>query len=534
MRIKEYSSFKGELTNSNIDEFSSQLYDCLLGIKIEKRNCIKVRLLAEEMLLRLQEQFGENGFFEAYVESTLKNHPKLRIVAENEPFNPLRDESDEFGSWSSSLQTALGLDFKYSYSFGKNILKLNLPRKTLNPVLNIFIFLILGLVLGLSAVYFLNSHWQDNLSTLFLTPAYELWNNILNTVSAPIIFFTIVTTFLNTRRIDEQGGKSFNVVLRYFGLSFLITSVSAFVSVPIYAHKTADMRFDKEVLTQIIDFIKQLIPTNIVEPFLTSNTPQLLLMALVLGAALVILGNNVKTAKSVIRQVNMVGLKIADWVSKLVPVFAALMLALSMIKGEKQLIIGMWRPIVISLAVSVFVIFAMCLYVSLRLGLKLKDFGSKLQKPFFTALKTGSLDASYEHTKDSCIKRLGISKSYTDISLPQGLVLYMPISSVGIFVFTVYSARVYDVTLTLFWVISAVILAVVLFVATPPVPGANLLAYVVFFAALGIPKEALMSAMIFDIIFGIFAGAGNQMLLQAEMALQAKRIGVLDKGKLKS
>ena len=73
------------------------------------------------------------------------------------------------------------------------------------------------------------------------------------------------------------------------------------------------------------------------------------------------------------------------------------------------------------------------------------------------------------------------------------------------------------------------IFAVVLFVATPPVPGANLLAYVVFFNWLDIPSEALMDAMIFDIVFGILAGAGNQLLLQFELILQAERIGILNK-----
>ena len=45
-------------------------------------------------------------------------------------------------------------------------------------------------------------------------------------------------------------------------------------------------------------------------------------------------------------------------------------------------------------------------------------------------------------------------------------------------------------------------LSVVLFVATPPVPGANLLAYIMIFAELHIPSLALIDAMIFDILFG--------------------------------
>jgi hypothetical protein len=76
-------------------------------------------------------------------------------------------------------------------------------------------------------------------------------------------------------------------------------------------------------------------------------------------------------------------------------------------------------------------------------------------------------------------------------------------------------------------------MAVVVFVATPPVPGANLLAYVVLFTALGIPEDALLDAMTFDIVFGIFAGAANQAMLQLEMVYQAARFGLIDIGRLR-
>jgi hypothetical protein len=39
--------------------------------------------------------------------------------------------------------------------------------------------------------------------------------------------------------------------------------------------------------------------------------------------------------------------------------------------------------------------------------------------------------------------------------------------------------------------------------------------------------------MIFDIIFGIFAGAANQAMLQLEMITQANRFGLLDKEALR-
>ena len=79
------------------------------------------------------------------------------------------------------------------------------------------------------------------------------------------------------------------------------------------------------------------------------------------------------------------------------------------------------------------------------------------------------------------------------------------------------------------WYVTAVVLSVVLFVATPPVPGANLLAYIALFAQAGIPADALICAMIFDVFFGIFANAANQSLLQLDLVLQADRIGLLNR-----
>ena len=99
--------------------------------------------------------------------------------------------------------------------------------------------------------------------------------------------------------------------------------------------------------------------------------------------------------------------------------------------------------------------------------------------------------------------------------------------------FTMYSAAKYSLSISPGWLIIAVVLSVVLFVATPPVPGANLLAYIIIFGQLGIPGKALIDAMIFDILFGIFASAANQTVLQMDLIIQADKIGLLDLKKLR-
>ena len=532
MRIKEYGKLHIDLKYQSIDELSEWLEEKLTGMKAEKRNRLTVRLLLEEIMLRLREHFGEEAEADIYLDAKL-TAPYLKVVVNGEAFNPLSETNAELGDWNSSLQTAVGINPKYSYSWGKNILRIKIPTKKANPVLIIFAALLIGVALGLIGHFLLPQARQDVIVDYFLDPAYKLWIRTLNAISGPIIFFTVITTMLNTKRIDKQGGNSSNVVARYFGFSFLIAGVSVLISVPLILANAFHNGFSAGTLKQIMSYIQEIIPNNIIEPFLDSNTPQLLVVAFVLGAALIVLGTQVSSVKKITRQINMVGLKLAEWVSLLVPIFAGLFLCLEIIEGKTGILRGMWLPFAIALGAGVLMLLFAILYVALKMKVSPKIIAMKIKKPFLTALKTGSLDASFDDTKYSCTRLLGVDKSYADISLPQGLVLYMPVSAIGTLVFTIYSAYVYHVEIDLFWILTAIIFAVMLFVATPPVPGANLLAYVVFFNWLGIPAEALMDAMIFDIVYGIFAGAGNQMLLQVEMVLQAKKIGILDIKKLK-
>ena len=532
IKTKQYAQRSTDLKAESIDDFSEWLAENLSAIGVEKRNCLKARLLTEELLLRLRDNFGEDVCIEAVIEGSIKQY-RLRLSLDGEPCKPLSETNAELGEWNSSLQTAVGLYYKYTYSWGKNLLKLTFPMKKTNQVLKIFLFIAVGILLAILGVNFLPKETIKGITENFLSPTYSIWSNILNTISAPIIFFTVITTMLNTKRIERQGGNASNVVLRYFIISFIISAAAAVAAIPVFLHASAFTQLRHGLLSEINGYVTGFVPTNLVDPFLTSNTPQLLLMAFVVGAALIVLGNSVTAVKTLVRQINVVGLKLAEWVSGLVPLFAAILLIYGFFKGEQRVFVNMWMPLLLSFGLSIFIMGLLLVLAANNLKIKPRQLGKKIQKPFFTALKTGSLDASFEQTKFSCINRLGIDSSYTNVSLPQGLVLYMPISAVGTLIFTVYTANIYGVKVDAFWIISSIILAVLLFVATPPVPGANLLAYVVFFSALKIPNEALMDAMIFDIIFGIFAGAGNQFMLQLELIWQAQRIGLLDKNKLK-
>lgn len=516
------------LSGADIDFFSDWLGDVQAGLGVERHNRTRVRVLMEEILLRMRERFGEDVPVEASIDRHL-GRPRLRVVIACEPYNPLGRVEKELGDWESSLCTTIGLTPQYSYDGSGNVLKLVLPLPGMNPVIRIAIAIALGLLFGLAGTAIMPAGMRQVITNVVLKPTYDMWNRTLNAVSGPIIFLTVVTTMLNTRRIDERGGNSVRVIIGYFVLSFAVVTTALVCAVPLFRLDHTVIQLSAELMYSLLDTLLRVVPSNIFEPFVEANTSQLLFLAFTLGFALIGLGSRVDTIKQLVREANAIGMLFAEWVSWFVPIFTGAFLCLELWQGHVGILAELWQPLITSLVISVITMGLIILFTSQIGNVSPLLLVHKIWKPFKTALRSGSLDASFGEAQLSCTSLLGIDKNFAKVGLPQGLVLYMPISAVGTIVFTLFVAREEGVQSSSVWYVSAIVMSVVVFVATPPVPGANLLAYVVLFSMLQIPADALLDAMIFDIVFGIFAGAANQAVLQLEMVRQASHFGLLDK-----
>ena len=523
--MKHINSLKEQFTlqAEEIDRFSEWLDARLTDANTQRRNRMRLRFLAEELLLRMRDHCGEDAAVEVYFDKTF-GRSALRIEMTGAPFNPLNETGDNLGDWNSSLLTAVAIDPKYSYVWGKNVLRIALPGKTVNPLVWIAAAVVLGCLAGVAGRLLAPEAALQATATAVFEPLYDIWIRILNALSGPVIFFMGITTILNTRQIVRQGGTRIYVIGRYFLFSLLAAAFAVLCALPFF---WKDVPPGKSGLQMVADAVRLLLPENFLKPFIDSNTPQLLLIAFLAGSAMLILGSRVEKLKKIVQEINMIGLQLAKWVSNLVPVFTCVFLLLEIWQRQTTTLLLMWQPFLLALGVTAVILCAALLLFSLRMKIPPHTLWKKLKKPFLRVLKTGSMDDAFQEAETSCTRAMGIDPYFTKVSLPQGFVLYMPISSVGVLVFTLYAALSYNTVPSVAALVEAVLLAVVLFVATPPVPGANLLAYTVLFSWLGIPGAALIDAMIFDIIFGVAASAANMTMLQLETGTQARRFGLL-------
>lgn len=530
-RVRDYQG-TFNLDPEGIEEFITVLDELLQGMDVEKHNRIRIRLSFEESALRMRDHFGEGKQLQMQFHEKL-GRTYIQIEVEGDIYNPLSKVETELEDWSGSLLTSVGLVPSYRYSKGRNILRLNMGGEDMSAAFKIIVSVGLGLVSGLLLMFLLPEGMKTYLIEEILSVVYTFWVRILSVLSGPVIFIMVCTSVLNITVVREEGVSSWYLVLRYFIFSIAAALVAllffAFIYKEIFiVHSAGDMG-----IGDYLDIILLFMPEDFLSPFMTSNTPQLLLLAFVLADCIALLGPSADSLNSLVHQCNSVGLIITNGVSRAVPFFTAILLCMEILAGDFQTFYGMWVILALSLLVTTIAILGQCAYISLVKKVSMPVLLKKLLPAFLTTVISGNLDTGYGQMERSCVEDLGLEKHYTTVNLRCGLVLYMPANVIGTLMFTLFAACKQGVNISYGWLMVVMLLTVILFVATPPVPGANLLAYIMIFSQLKISSSVLIDAMIFDIIFGIFASAGNQALLQMELISQADKLGLLNRKRLR-
>ena len=95
-------------------------------------------------------------------------------------------------------------------------------------------------------------------------------------------------------------------------------------------------------------------------------------------------------------------------------------------------------------------------------------------------------------------------------------------------------AEIFDVAVTPMWLVTLFVIAFVLAVAAPPVPGGALVCYTILMTQLGIPDDAVSIAIALNVILDFITTAANIFCLQLELTDLSGSLDMLDTEKLQS
>ena len=519
------------LNGESVERISEDLEAFLKGTGTERQNRIRIRFTVEEALLSIWQRFGELNMVKVIASVTF-GRPSIRIEHVGDAYNPFSKTKSSVDEWSTGLLASAGISPTYSYSHGTNIMKIPMRRLSVNPVIVVVFSIIFGIITGSVALIALAEGDAQYVTEGLLMPVYDLWNNMLYSVSAPAMLIIVMSTMLDTREVSEQGGNASVITGRYFFISLLLGVVTIVLEVLLSGKSFAYNGFSRDILSDLIRGFFSVVPENMLDPIRDFNTAQLILMGIIFAYATMAVGQKASGIVELIHELNLLSMQLAQWIAVLMPAFTVFLTAQLVVSNNAQLLTSLLVvipfAIIVSILAMVFVFLAVCRRFRVNTGVLLK----KLWPSFIVTLKNGLDTDSYSLAEKCCIKRLGIQKIFTQRVFPLGLVLYMPASIIGMISFVVFAAIRSGVAITPVWILTAIVFALILLVAAPPIPGVNLLSYVVIIGQLGIGREYVIAAMIFDILFNAFGSAANQMMLQLDMILQAERMGLLNQNAL--
>lgn len=515
-----------KLCFESVDQTADRVQKFLSYIKVEKNTMLRVRLSVEEVLLRWLDAFPEGTEFRLTMGSHW-NRPFIVLKLWGEENNPLLIKGDEAGIWASDLLSAIGLVPVYRYVSGCNIVQVPLKRPHRNPGVTLLLCTLAGAFLGILLDLAFSADLKLLITSTVLTPLQDAFIRVLNAVSAPVMFLSVLTTVCGVGSISVTGKFGKRMVARFLLYSTLFTVVTLFLCQFFFSVPVGNAVLSQGEVSGVLDFFLDVFPGDILSPFIEGDFTQLIVVALVLGNAFLIAGTKVQTLVTLVEEANTAGLVIAEWIGDLSPGFVALLIILGIQDSTIHMLIGIWKPALLITVFSLAALGLRMLHISLRYKVPLRALADKMKDSFLLSLKTFSVETSYTANKTCCEKKLGISRQLTAYGLPIGLICFMPVSTVASTILTIYAAECYQVPVSLVWSIMALFLAVTLAAAGPPTAGIGILTYTVMFSRLGIPAQALTIVLAGDILMGFVIYPVNQAMLQLQLILEADGLGLL-------
>lgn len=515
----------------DIQTFIEHLGDYLQELKLDRRNILHLKLSLEEILLRWQDHFGPDTPLEVSAGSRF-GQPQIWMSVAGEPCNPMDMQYDEL-DWSSRLLADMGYAPAYSYRRGTNSVWLKLKKKKRNPVVNILLAAGLAILLGVLGLTFVPEQ-AAVIAAAFLAPVRGTLLGVLSAVAVPMIFLSVMLGVCgtgDTSTFSEIGNK---MLLRFIRKLLIFTLIAGAVSAPFFSLNMSGGSLNAEQFTGALQMFLDILPVNILDPFLTGNTLQIMVIAVAAGLAILTLGPRTDGVKKFAEEANSIIYLLLEWVSSLIPLIVFFVLLETICGGNFASLTSIWKPLLIVLAFCPLIPLADLLLISRRFKVSPFKLMKKMAPTILIALATSSSAAAYSTNVDCCEHRLGIDHRLTGFGVPLGAVIYMPLTAVFFLACIFYGAEQYAIACSPIWLIVACITSTLLAIAIPPIPGGAVACYAIMFAQMGIPAEAIVFAVALEVIVDRFGTATNLAALQLELIALSHKLGLLNEETLRA
>ena len=355
-----------------------------------------------------------------------------------------------------------------------------------------------------------------------IDPLSSLVMGLITSIMGPVIFFSMISSITTLETINRLTDLGFKIMGRFLRITLFIIAVSIGVSLLFYStfgNGTVTIEFG-----QLVRMFLDLIPQNIITPFAENNTPQLVILGFVMGAALLILGDKASTLSKVITEIKDWFMVIMEMIYVLTPAIPFFSLFKSFAEGSEQKLLGAWEFILAVFLAQVIYCTIKLIKVSLRCKISAPVLLRKLMPMMTTAFSAGSEAAAMNLQIEQSRTSLGVKQEFSDFWIPMSQAMLRPRTTVHLTVAPFLVSKYTGLSISQAFLLVLTIMTLELSVASAGITSA----WIILFASLNLPMEYVGVFVIYKVFTTHFGAAGSMLYYGLEEIEAAHKNNALD------
>ncbi len=373
------------------------------------------------------------------------------------------------------------------------------PKKGLSLASQIFIALVLAIIVGL-----LMQNSAD-VAGEYIKPFGTIFLNLIKFIVSPIVLFSILAGIVSMKDIKKVG-KIGGITLVYY---FCTTAVAITIGLLIAnlfkgsfpALTTSSLTYTAPEASSGMDVFVNIFPSNFLVPITEANMLQVIVMAILIGFAVILLGEKANPAIDGINLLNDIFMKCMEMLLKLSPIGVFCLLT-PVVATNGAAVIGSLAKVLLA-AYICYIVHALVVYSitvsTLGKMSPLKFFKGMMPAIMFafsSASSVGTLPLNME-----CSQKLGASKEVSSFVLPLGATINMDGTAIYQGVCAIFIASCYGIDLTFPQMLTIVLTATLASIGTAGVPGAGMVMLAMVLTSVGLPIDGIALVAGVDRIF---------------------------------
>lgn len=372
-------------------------------------------------------------------------------------------------------------------------------KKKLSLATQIFIALVMAIIAGLM----LGGHAQ--FAESYIKPFGTIFLNLLKFIVVPTVLFSMISGIISMKDIQKVGSIGLKTMVYYLITTALAITIGLFFGnlfsdmFPMLT--TTNLTYEAAESSPFMDILISIFPSNFIMPLSEAIMLQIIVMALLMGFAIVPLGDKVTSVANSINDWNLVFIKCMDMILRLSPIGVFCLLC-PVIAANGASIIGTLATVIMVAYICYAVHMAFVYSLAVKLLGKMSPFEFfKGMFPvmifaFSSASSVGTLPLNMETTE-----KMGASKDISSFVLPLGATINMDGTAIYQGVCSIFIASCYGIDLTFAQMITIVLTATLASVGTAGVPGAGMVMLTMVLTSVGLPVDGIALVAGVDRIF---------------------------------